>query len=462
LLVERLERRVEGLLSLNFALGARISDLEVRLGKNSRNSSKPPSSDGLSKPPVPTRAERRAQARRPGKQPGEGGTHLAQVSDPDEVITHVPEACGECGAELADADVVGVEIRQVFDLPKIKPFVTEHQLERRRCSCGALSRAAAPPQAKAPTCYGSGVRSLAAYLAVYQHLPYDRMAQFFHDVLGFDVSVGTLAQMVKEAGGALEGFSQAVADLLKEAPVVHFDETGARVSGRLHWVHVASDALLTLLQCHGRRGRTAMDEMGVIGAMGGIAVHDGFSAYRPYDLTHALCNAHHLRELEAIATEQRWADEMIVLLLMAKKVVDEAKRAGRVALDPAVVARIEARYEALLIRGAMANPHKNWPEPRSGLNKTAINLLYRLRRDSDAVLRFATDFRAPFDNNQAERDIRMVKLQQKISGTWRTLAGAQHYCAIRSYISTMKKQDQQVLLGLRNLFEGHAWLPAGT
>jgi transposase len=461
LLVARLEQRVEGLVSLNQALVARIADLNVRVGKNSRNSSKPPSSDGLSKPPAPNRAERRAQGRRPGKQPGEKGTHLAQVKDPDDVVMHCPETCASCGAGLARADVVDVEIRQVFDLPVIRPFVTEHRLERRRCACGALAKATAPKEATAAACYGVGVRSVATYLAVYQHLPYDRMARLFADVLGTEISVGTLAQMVKEAGGALGGFTTTVAELLKEAPVVHFDETGARVSGRLHWVHVASNALLTLLECHGRRGKVAMGEMGVIDAMGGIAVHDGFSAYRSYGVSHALCNAHHLRELEAIATEQRWADEMIALLMAANKVVQEAKLAGRTALDAPTLDRIEARYQALLIRGSIANPRPR-SFARSGMNKTATNLIYRLRRDSDQVLRFATDFRAPFDNNQAERDIRMVKLQQKISGTWRTLAGAQGYCAIRSYISTLKKQDQNILLGLRDLFEGHAWLPAGT
>jgi transposase len=461
-MIVQFSQRVVELETLNASLVARIAVLEERLKKNSRNSSIPPSADGLAKPVVPNRSQRRAQGRRPGKQPGGEGTHLAQVSDPDQIVTHSPQSCAACGENVADAELVDVEVRQVFDLPAIKAFVTEHHMERRRCSCGAVAKAPAPAEATAFACYGRSVRSLAVYLAVHQHLPYDRMAGLFNDVLGVQISTGALVQMVAEAGGALGAFTTSVADLLCDAPVVHFDETGARVAGRLHWVHVASTATLTLLDCHTRRGRVAMGDMGVLPLMSGVAVHDGFSPYRSYAGPHALCNAHHLRELEGLAAheEQHWADQMIGFLVETKKAVGEAKAHGRAHFDAATLTGIFERYRVLLEAGWTVNPPLS--SALGTVNRTGVNLLGRLESHEADVLRFASDFRVPFDNNQAERDIRMVKLQQKISGTWRSFTGARNYCAIRSYISTLKKQDLNVLEGLRSLFEGNVWLPART
>jgi transposase len=445
------------------ALEARLADLEERLGRTPRNSSMPPSKEGLSKPPAPNRAERRAQQRRQGKQPGAEGKHLAQVADPDEVVVHEPAECPCCGADLRGAEVLDDEVRQVFEVPRIRPFVTEHRMQRRRCGCGAEVKAPAPKEATAPTCYGPGVRALACYLAVFQHLPYDRMSQLFADVLGLGVSTGALAQMVAEGGGALGLFSDVVRDLLRDAPAVHFDETGARVTGRLHWVHVASSAIYTLIECHCRRGRSAMDEMGVIEKMRGIAVHDGWKPYRAYDVVHQLCNSHHLRELDGIGVvwDQGWANEMASLLIEARDAVEEAKRKGRDRLDASVLHSIRVRYGKLVKKGWAANPAPEFGK-RSGYNKKAANLLIRLDTQREDVLRFTADFASSFTNNQAERDVRMVKLQQKISGSWRSLDGAQTYCAIRSYISTMKKHGADVLDGLRQLFDGHGWLPSGT
>ena len=221
--------------------------------------------------------------------------------------------------------------------------------------------------------------------------------------------------------------------------------------------------MITLIDCHRRRGTLAMDDMGVIEGMHGIAVHDGWRSYRTYDVVHALCNAHHIRELSGVGVgwTQGWANEMIDLLVEAKDAVEAAQGAGSDRLDTATLHSIRVRYGLLIAKGWAANPA---PEvgKRSGVNKTAANLLKRLDTQRADVLRFAKDFDAPFDNNQAEHDVRMVKLQQKISGTWRTLAGARNYCAIRGYISTMKKHDHGILQGLRHLFEGDAWLPGGV
>jgi transposase len=281
-------------------LQARVAELERRLGKDSSNSSKPPSSDGLGKPARAQRgADGRAEDRRPGKQPGAPGAHLAQVEEPDEVAWHVPGRCGGCGADLAGAPVAGVEARQVYDLPPLGLRVTEHRAERRRCACGATTQAGFPAHARAAACYGSGVRALVAYLCVHQHLPVDRAAQLLADVLGASVATGTLVAVVAEGAAGLEGFVEVVREGLAAAPVAHFDETGARVAGRLHWVHSASTSLLSLFTVHARRGKVAMDAAGVLGGFAGVAVHDGWAPYWRYDVTHALCGAHLLRELEA-------------------------------------------------------------------------------------------------------------------------------------------------------------------
>jgi transposase len=445
-------------------LQAEIATLKERLGRNPRNSSMPPSAEGLTKPPAPNRAERRAAKRHPGKQPGSEGKHLAQVESPDAVATHAPARCTSCGADLADADVVGVERRQVFELPEVRAYVTEHRMERRRCACGCETKAPAPPEATAPTCYGPGIRALAVYLSVYQHLPYDRLAEVFADVVGIPVSVGAITSMVAEAGGALGLFVSVVTDLLRDAPAVHFDETGARVEGSLHWVHVASNALYTLLCCHKRRGGVAMDDMGVIAKMTGVAVHDGWKPYRAYDVVHALCNAHHLRELDGVIERfgQEWAEQMLTLLLDAKESVEQAIEQGHTGLDPGVLHSIRVRYGKLVSKGWTANEGATATRPGKWYQHSATNLVNRLDIYRDDVLRFTVDFNVPFSNNQGERDIRMVKLQQKISGSWRTKAGADHFCAIRSYVSTMKKNGHNVLNGLHELFEGRVWLPGWT
>jgi transposase len=312
-------------------LEARVVELERRLGKDSSNSSKPPSSDGLRKPVrAVRRTDGRAEDRRPGKQPGAPGAHLAQVQEPDEVAWHAPDWCGGCGADLAGASVVGVEARQVFDLPPLGLRVTEHRAERRRCACGATTQAGFPAYARAAACYGPGMRALVCYLCVHQHLPVDRAAQLLADVLGALLATGTLARVVAEGAAGLGGFARVVRAGLAAAPVAHFDETGARVAGRLHWVHSASTGLLTLLTVHAKRGKVAMDA-GVLPAFVGVAVHDGWAPYWRYqDVRHALCGAHLLRELEAITEEpgQGWAAGMAELLVDAKLVSDRSRAAG--------------------------------------------------------------------------------------------------------------------------------------
>jgi transposase len=450
------------------ALKTRVAELEHRLGKDSSNSSKPPSSDGLRKPArAERRATERAERRRPGKQPGAPGAHLAQVASPDEVVLHAPGRCGGCGADLAEASVVGVEARQVFDLPPLRLAVAEHRVQRRRCACGTTTAAAFPAHVRAATCYGPGVRALVCYLCVHQHLPVDRAAQLLADVLGAPVATGTLAAVLAEGAAGLEGFIEVVRAGLTAEPVAHFDETGARVAGRLHWVHSASTAGLSLFTVHAKRGKVAMDAAGVLPGFGGVAVHDGWAPYWRYqDLTHALCGAHLLRELEAINEEpgQGWAAGMGELLGDVKQVADRARAAGRARVDDDTRARLQGRYERLLADGRAANP----PPLTTGRRRhrgracrsAAARLLTRLDTHRDEVLRSLDDLRVPFDNNQAERDVRMVKVQQKISGCWRTVDGAAVFLALRGYVATARKHGMNPLVVLRQLFAGHPWLPA--
>ena len=448
------------------ALLVRVADLEARLGQNPRNSSRPPSSEGYAKPRSPGRAEQKAKGRRPGKQPGAPGAHLRQVDVPDEVIEHIPAGCGGCGAGLDGALVLGTERRQVFDLPPERVQVVEHRLQRRVCDCGTVTTAAAPAGVCAPAVYGPRLRALAVYYLHVQHLPTARVAVLFAEVHGVSVSEGFLTQVLADAGAATGPFLTKVRTDLVTAEVAHFDETGVRVSGRLQWLHSASTDKLTLLGVHERRGVQGIEATGVLPSFTGVAVHDGWFPYRQYEIEHGLCNAHHLRELTAVTErdpDQKWASELIDLLRTANRAAHAARDAGRDALDPRELHALQIRYGELVSAGRATNP----PPPPTGrrgapaLGKTG-SLLRRLDQRREEVLRFATDLRVPFTNNQAERDLRMAKLQMKISGCWRTTGGAATFCALRSYTATARKNGASVLDALTDLLNGTPWLPAST
>ena len=443
---------------------ARVTELEARLGKNSQNSSKPPSSDAFVKPPP--RSLRRASGRKPGKQTGEQGFRLEPRQVPDEVAVHVPGACAGCGGDLSDAPVVGEQARQVFDLPPIELVAIEHRAQQRACGCGVVTTAAFPPEARAPTCYGPGVKALGAYLLARQHVPVERCAEMMADCFGAPVSTGWLASLLPDAQDGLGGFLAVVRGRLTGAEVAHFDETGGRVGAVLRWIHVAATKDLTLYHLDSGRGRSAMDAAGVLPGFTGVAVHDGLVTYRQYtDATHGLCNAHHLRELAGMAeaTGQAWPTQLADLLVEIHVAVQEAKARGATALAPGNLAGYRDRYDVLVAEGKRLNP----PPPRTGKRgRPALGpagaLLRRLDVYREDVLRFATDFRVSFDNNQAERDVRMVKLQQKISGGWRSETGATAFLAVRSYLSTARKHHHRALDVLAQLFAGTPWLPAGA
>jgi transposase len=449
-------------------LRARVAALEVenaelkrRLGMNSTNSSKPPSSDSPFTKPAP-KSLRRKSGRKPGGQPGHPGSTLALVDDPNERQRHEPGPCTGCGASLVEAPEVGMERRQVFDLPPMTVRVIEHQLIARRCGCGTTSCGVAPEGVAAPVQYGSRITAIVLYLYVGQFLSKKRTAQALAELFGTPVCDATVARITKRAADGLDGFLTRVGDRIAEAEVAGFDETGLRVAGRLAWVHCARTEKYTLITCHPKRGTKGIDAAGVLGRFRGVAVHDAWAPYDTYvDVAHQLCCAHAQRELAAVAdlagpdVDWCWAAQAGDALVAMQKLVGEAVTAGADALDPDALAGQVQLYRSAAQIGLTQTAARS-----STVMRKHHALARRLRDRQDDYLRFTTDWRIPADNNGSERDIRMIKLRQKVSGCLRTLTGAKQFCAIRSYLSTAAKHGKHFFDVLIMLTEGRPWLPA--
>lgn len=446
------------------AVEARLGKLENQQKKNSRNSSKPPSGDGFGKR---TKSLRKKSERNSGGQRGHQGSTLEWREQVDEVVTYAINGCHECGASLRSVSAVEYERRQVHELPPLRLQVIEHQVEVKQCPvCGAISRGLFPADVTVPVQYGSGLRGLIVYLMNAQLLPSDRTREILSDIFGCDLSEGTLYNARGQCFEQLASVEQQIRQHLESAAVLHCDETGLRVNRKLWWLHVASTTELTYYFVHPKRGLAAIDEMAVLPTFRGISVHDGWASYFKYSCNHALCNAHHLRELRFIAEryEQPWATAMTTLLTTIKAQVDGAKAAGQAALGTTQRLGFKVLYQAVLANGFEANPPPtvaaDAPKKRGRTKQSPPkNLLDRLHLHESAVLAFMDDFRVPFDNNQAERDIRMMKLKQKISGCFRSTDGARQFCRIRGYISTLRKQGLSVLDALKSTFIGKPILP---
>lgn len=451
----------EAVIELFMQLQTRVETLERQFRQNSQNSSKPPSSDGYRKPSP--KSLRKKTGRRSGGQAGHPGTTLEMVAEPDRVEEHWPERCAGCGQQLGTRHTSGYEGRQVHDLPPIRIEVTEHRAMQVCCArCGMTTRAAFPDAVRAGTQYGSGVASLGVYAQVYQLLPLERTRELMRDVAGCAPSEGTLVNLLAACAERVASIDAQIKTAITQAAVVRFDETGVRVAGKLNWLHSASTEHLTHYAVDPKRGQQAHERIGILPAFAGVAVHDAYASYMRYAGTHGLCNAHLLRELTALeeveeeSSRQRWPTRLKALLVEMKTTVDRAVERGNTRLRSHVQTRFEAQYDRLVKRALQANPRPKYQPGQRGRPRAspARNLAERLRDHKDSVLRFLHDFRVPFDNNLAERDLRMMKVKQKISGCFRSETGAHTFATLRGYISTIRKQGFGALEALRALFDG--------
>ena len=430
------------------------------LDKNSRNSSKPPSTDSHTRKKPNVKSQRKKSDRSVGGQNGHPGTTLRMNDEPDEVIVHPVDKCASCGRSLASVSS-DYQRRQIFDIPPINLKCIEHRCQIKTCpKCSHVNKAVFPDGVTQPTQYGHQAKSVAVYLCINQLLPYKRVASLFSDLLGCKISPGTIVNIVRSCFGKLEPFESEVKCLLKQSPVINLDETGMRINAVGNWLHVAGTGKLTYYFAHSKRGSEAMDAMGILPGYTGIATHDFWKPYHKYQCQHSLCNAHLLRELTGVCenTDQLWPRMMGDLLMCTKDHADNGL------LDAEIIQRFSEDYDHITRFGMNENP----PDPKSNVQPkkrgrkkqtTAKNLLDRFIGYKEDILRFMYDPNVAFDNNQAERDIRMTKVQQKISGTFRSEQGARNFCRIRGYVSTVHKNSLSVIDSISAIFRGDSVIP---
>lgn len=472
--LDRKSRQLVEQQQLNHRLRCRIRELErlverdTSVERDSHNSSLPPSLDPPWKKVPRTRSLRKKSGQRVGGQPGHRGDTLRQVARPDHLITHAPETCPDCGASLHEAEVISVQRRQVFDLPPVKIIVTEHRRETRRCRrCGTKAKAEFPAGVRATAQYGPGVLARSAYFNLYQLLPVARTSEALRDLFGCALSPATVERSGRLFSGKLVRSEQQLKAALSDASVIGADETGLRVAGRGGWVHVARTDDLTHFAYDSRRGKDAMQQIGILPQLRGTLVRDGYLSYTRFEqCRHGLCNAHLLRELvfvgESDPGQEVWSKPLAKLLLEIKEAASEARAAGHAQLSEQARGAYLGRYDRLVKKADRLNP-----QPREGRGgggdspqrkrpplSSTRRLVNRLRRRRDEVLRFMTDLAVPFTNNGAERDLRMVKVQQKVGGCFRTEDGARDFCRVRSYLSTARKQGRPLLHALERALAG--------
>lgn len=448
----------------------KLKRLSEQLKQNSRNSNWPSSRDKGRQKAKP-KSLRAKTKRKAGGQEGHPGYSLAFNPEPDVIEKHRPNQCEHCQAALAETIAAsGSSKRQVLELPSLRFVTIEHQAETVQCPrCGQATSGRFPVGVTNPVQYGSQVKRLAVYLRNEQFIPYERERQLLADLFELPISAGSLQNFVEAAAARVEPVVAAIKAAVSQAEVGHSDETGFYINGQRYWLHTLSSEALTYYEAHPKRGQKATDAIGILPHFRGTLVHDAWSAYFSYQhFLHALCNAHHLRDLTAIVENdhQQWAAWMIDYLLAAKELVAAAQQTGATQLPADDQHRIHQLYAAIVYLGLEENPlalSQPPPNKRGRPKKTkARNLVERFDLHQAAILRFILDFKVPFDNNLAERDIRMMKVQQKVSGCFRTWQAAQQFCRLRSYISTIRKQGLNVWLALGSLFDGNVLIPQLT
>lgn len=460
-LLELCRREPEKVVDLLLALEARVADLERRLNKTSKNSDKPPSSDGLRKPP----RKRSKSKRKAGGQEGHSGKTLRFSDNPDKIITHGVDNCQDCGTCLVDIEGAVISRRQEIEIPEKPIEIIEHQRLEKQCPCcGTRNRGQWPVHVTGNVQYGRRFKAFCLYLLNYQLLPYQRTGELLSALFGYQPGGGTLQSILDHAYVTLEPIETAIKAVIRGSPVGHGDETGIRVDGQTKWLHVFSTLTYTYYYWSQHRGQKAHRADGLLPAYQGILMHDAYRSYFLYAYEHALCNAHLLRELQAVYEadqSQHWAPQLMRLLRTAWALVKAAQDAEETKLPDQQSDRIVRLFEQIVDRADQQNPPAQRQPGQRGRVAQSVprNLIDRLNEHQDAYLRFVVDFRVPFDNNLAERDLRMSKLQQKISGCFRTETGAGTFCRIRGYISTLRKQGADLLPTLFSLWSDAPFCP---
>jgi transposase/uncharacterized coiled-coil protein SlyX len=438
-----------------------VKSLQERLAKDSHNSHLPPSSDRFVRA---AKSLRKKSEKKAGGQPGHPGSSLHWSATPDEIVEQHVERCEACQHELQGVAVCHVERRQVIDVPAPRLLVREYRAEQKQCPvCQHLTAAAFPHTVTAPLQYGPAIGATAVYLVQQQLLPLARACEVMEDLLGVSLSEGTVGNLITRCAAQLGEVEQQIKEALKEAAVIHQDETSLRVEGKRYWEHVTCTPTLTHYHVDVSRGQPALEAIGILPDFQGISIHDGWGSYFLYACEHAACIVHVLRDLVSLEEQGiLWAADLKTLLLEMKEATDQARALGKIRLDFWEVVDWEAQFLRLLDQGDQLHPRAPAPPGQRGRGKQsdARNLLDRLRKQQKAVLTFLEDLRVDFDNNLAERDLRMVKVQQKISACFRSIAGAQAFARIRGYLSTLRKQGLPLFSSLQAALAGHPVLPS--